>query len=216
MHISASWLATMVAVCVAMAAGPLTGIADASPIPYPDAGEINQQTYTLVATQSGTINVWFAGKGTAVNDDVLTALVNGIPTGIVGLDNQTSQIGQYLNLGHVDAGETIVFEMQDLSSGRNWFTDNEKKSDRTNHAYMTTFAGGLVGASVVPAGWYIGFEDVSGCGSDWNYQDLQFYASTGSVGAVPEPSTWAMMVLGFAGVGFMAYRRKSKPACVAA
>ncbi len=26
--------------------------------------------------------------------------------------------------------------------------------------------------------------------------------------AVPEPSTWAMMVLGFAGVGFMAYRRK--------
>jgi hypothetical protein len=27
--------------------------------------------------------------------------------------------------------------------------------------------------------------------------------------AVPEPSTWAMMVLGFLGVGFMAYRRKS-------
>jgi hypothetical protein len=30
--------------------------------------------------------------------------------------------------------------------------------------------------------------------------------------AVPEPSTWAMMILGFCGVGFMAYRRKSKPA----
>jgi hypothetical protein len=29
-----------------------------------------------------------------------------------------------------------------------------------------------------------------------------------AVGAVPEPSTWAMMILGFAGVGFMAYRRK--------
>jgi len=26
--------------------------------------------------------------------------------------------------------------------------------------------------------------------------------------AVPEPSTWAMMILGFCGVGFMAYRRK--------
>ncbi len=34
--------------------------------------------------------------------------------------------------------------------------------------------------------------------------------------AVPEPSTWAMMVLGFAGLGFMAYRRKSKPALMAA
>src|ERR1700692_3485524 len=31
-------------------------------------------------------------------------------------------------------------------------------------------------------------------------------------GAVPEPSTWAMMILGFVGLGFMAYRRKAKPA----
>jgi hypothetical protein len=29
-----------------------------------------------------------------------------------------------------------------------------------------------------------------------------------AVAAVPEPSTWAMMILGFCGVGFMAYRRK--------
>jgi len=28
-----------------------------------------------------------------------------------------------------------------------------------------------------------------------------------SVGAVPEPATWAMLILGFTGVGFMAYRR---------
>jgi hypothetical protein len=27
--------------------------------------------------------------------------------------------------------------------------------------------------------------------------------------AVPEPSTWAMMILGFAGVGFIAYRRRN-------
>ena len=39
-----------------------------------------------------------------------------------------------------------------------------------------------------------------------------FIFSPGIAGAVPEPSTWAMMILGFAGVGFMAYRRKSKPA----
>jgi hypothetical protein len=34
--------------------------------------------------------------------------------------------------------------------------------------------------------------------------------------SVPEPSTWAMMLLGFAGVGFMTYRRKSKTALLAA
>ena len=33
-----------------------------------------------------------------------------------------------------------------------------------------------------------------------------------NVSAVPEPATWAMMILGFLGVGFMAYRRKSGPA----
>jgi len=39
---------------------------------------------------------------------------------------------------------------------------------------------------------------------------------TASISSVPEPSTWAMMILGFAGIGFVAYRRKSKPALMAA
>jgi PEP-CTERM motif len=33
---------------------------------------------------------------------------------------------------------------------------------------------------------------------------------------VPEPSTWVMMILGFAGLAFMAYRRKTKPILMAA
>ena len=33
-----------------------------------------------------------------------------------------------------------------------------------------------------------------------------------SVAPVPEPSTWAMMILGFCGVGFLAYRKSSRPA----
>ena len=36
------------------------------------------------------------------------------------------------------------------------------------------------------------------------------------VAAVPEPSTWAMMILGFAGVGFMAYRRRRQATAIAA
>ncbi len=37
--------------------------------------------------------------------------------------------------------------------------------------------------------------------------DFAFVSLT--VGGVPEVSTWAMMILGFFGVGFMAYRRKA-------
>ncbi len=35
------------------------------------------------------------------------------------------------------------------------------------------------------------------------------YNIAANISAVPEPSTWAMMILGFVGVGFMSYRRKS-------
>jgi hypothetical protein len=31
--------------------------------------------------------------------------------------------------------------------------------------------------------------------------------------AAPEPSTWAMMLAGFAGLGWLARRRKLTPAC---
>jgi hypothetical protein len=34
--------------------------------------------------------------------------------------------------------------------------------------------------------------------------------NVGYQSAVPEPGTWAMMILGFVGVGFMAYRRKGQ------
>jgi PEP-CTERM motif len=39
-----------------------------------------------------------------------------------------------------------------------------------------------------------------------DYDNLSFTINSG----VPEPSTWAMMILGFAGIGFMAYRRSRK------
>jgi len=44
--------------------------------------------------------------------------------------------------------------------------------------------------------------------------DLTFrtYSDTSFTAAVPEPSTWAMMILGFCGLGFLAYRRKALPA----
>jgi len=44
-------------------------------------------------------------------------------------------------------------------------------------------------------------ESVSGSGS-----------FTVAVGVVPEPSTWAMLLIGFSGLGFMGYRRRNKMA----
>jgi hypothetical protein len=48
-----------------------------------------------------------------------------------------------------------------------------------------------------------------------NYLSGDGTVDTRIAGGVPEPSTWAMMILGFAGIGFMAYRRKAKtPAAI--
>lgn len=46
---------------------------------------------------------------------------------------------------------------------------------------------------------------------DAGFSPASFTTGTGSfamASPVPEPSTWAMMILGFVGLGFMAYRRK--------
>jgi hypothetical protein len=61
---------------------------------------------------------------------------------------------------------------------------------------------------------YNPYWDLTSVNNDGTYNVT--FQILGTVSAVPEPSTWAMMILGFAGVGFMAYRRKSKPALMAA
>ena len=43
-----------------------------------------------------------------------------------------------------------------------------------------------------------------------NGNDFTSKGTVAITAAVPEPSTWAMMLLGFAGVGFMGYRRSRK------
>jgi len=47
-------------------------------------------------------------------------------------------------------------------------------------------------------------------------ENIQLADVSIQVNAIPEPSTWAMLILGFAGIGFMAYRRKSQPAAITA
>jgi PEP-CTERM motif-containing protein len=49
---------------------------------------------------------------------------------------------------------------------------------------------------------------ISNGGGGIEVDHVQYGFGADVTGGVPEPSTWAMMILGFAGIGFMAYRRK--------
>jgi hypothetical protein len=76
-----------------------------------------------------------------------------------------------------------------LDFGKSFFNDN------LNVGSGAYFKGSLSDPTFVP-GTYFGTN-----GESFTITDIS--------SAVPEPSTWAMMVLGFCGLAFMAYRRKS-------
>jgi hypothetical protein len=69
------------------------------------------------------------------------------------------------------------------------------------------------GAPVLSLGSGAAIEVITGVGGFQSGEETQGGITLAA--AVPEPSTWAMLILGFAGIGFVAYRRKSKPAFTA-
>ena len=106
----------------------------------------------------------------------------------------------------------------------NFMTDNTVTdifvTNTSSHAASTFYSGtGIGGFGVggespfsftLGAGTYqLSFvvENFAQNGGNPSSLDVAFNERSG-VSAVPEPSTWAMMFLGFLSVGFMAYRRK--------
>jgi hypothetical protein len=71
---------------------------------------------------------------------------------------------------------------------------------------LTTQTINYVATSAVTAISFIETASNDGGNNDALIDGVSFQGP--AVSAVPEPSTWAMMILGFCGVGFMAYRRK--------
>jgi PEP-CTERM motif len=185
-------------------------------IVYPNIGSENLTPYTFIAPTTGDIVAYFAGS-TAAFEQQLGLLVNGVLTGIIGLNNHTTTLGQSLDLGHVTAGDTLTF-VDMITGGATWYSDPALNGGNGNHVYSIAAGAGqaFVGS---PAGTYVAFEDLTFPNSDFNYFDQTFvFTTVGSVPAVasvPEPTTWAMLLLGFAGVGFMAYRRRSQLAMAA-
>src|SRR5207248_7546917 len=85
-------------------------------IPYANPGIENPVKYTFTALNSGPITAYFAGS-TAGFTNTLGLNINGVSTGIFGLNNQTSLLGASLVLGNATAGDTLVFVMHNVSPG---------------------------------------------------------------------------------------------------
>lgn len=201
MHLSLSRVAAAATLCLSF------GSAHAGPIPYPDAGTQNTALYTFTASSTGSIGAYFFSGGGASYTNEVTMLVNGVASGIQGLNNQASAYGSFLDLGTVTAGDVIVFKMVNISPGGvgPWYSDKSMNSDGVNHVYSTDFAGD----TTIPGGTYVAFEDLAG-GGDFNYNDLSFVFTNISttVAGVSLPGTPALLLA--AALGAAVLRRKTR------
>jgi len=92
-----------------------------------------------------------------------------------------------------------------LTTGDRFFSNPALNADGQQHIWSTPYAGGEF---QIPAGLFVGFEDLRG-GGDRDYDDLSFvFTNVGAKNVVPEPATWMMLIAGFGLVGLAIRRRR--------
>jgi hypothetical protein len=110
--------------------------------------------------------------------------------------------------GYYDAGTTINFGEYTTFGGRSYWAF----SDWTDAASVVAFSdidnslglGGKIISQTGPNTWLMHLDDAASFTVDDDDNDVLISLKVVGISpSVPEPSTWAMMLLGFAGLGFV-------------
>lgn len=152
------------------------------------------------------------------------SVANGNATYVepAGFDSYPAQQGAYFAaLGNVNAVATISQTLA-TAAGQAYTLSYYLASNGSSSYFNASWNGHIITGSELntPAAQpYTLYQfTVTGTGSDtlaFNEQDNPSYLALDNVslavaGAVPEPATWAMMLLGFGAIGFAMRRRQSQ------
>jgi hypothetical protein len=198
--------------------------------------------YACQNTGNAAIDAALTANPSVASDGLLLAFVNTSGSAITGASFSAGT--DSYNLGTVAANSTLIILPGISNDGGthvsgslfefvNHTQDTSDNQGSVSDATVFSFTGlqgalSVTSGTFTPADSYLPYRDNpafqtsfvgQGPNGDGGCSNCYFgeiaVLSIPSVSGVPEPSTWAMMILGFAGVGFMAYRRKSKPVLVA-
>jgi hypothetical protein len=178
-------------------------------IPYPSPGTI-APTISLTAATTGDIVGYFYGASAGDTDEVQVCDTTVGPADCSPLEfnNQLTPVGEMVDFLSVNAGDTLVITLDNLTTHTLLSSNPADSHDGVNHAYVTPYTG--VGAppidSTIPPGTFIGMEDLEASqGSDFDYNDDQFVFTNVATSVTPEPS---MLILCIGLVGLLPVARR--------
>jgi hypothetical protein len=204
----------------------------------PSSGSANHDNIgTTTSFTSGGVKIGAAGftsSGTPLSHDTPNARlylknVGGLSGDERGLGLVDDRSGDHeisgTNLIQIDFRAARIahvtgfsFEMNSSTGGEHWLVYGSNSANSLGTLVDSGYSEGLQTLSGVNSAnaysfYSFEFDTVHGRGHSTGGTNVLLELVEGSqlvsVRGVPEPATWAMMILGFAGIGLMAYRRKA-------
>ena len=159
--------------------------------------------------------VAFAG-GSGVQNNALFATPGGFPLGSFPAAPAPGSNTAFLqNYPYFTAAGVITIDTDILEANKLYTVTFDSVALPNVDGKFTVSYNGSVQEVTAGSTWTSStFSFVAVVGQDLIFSDGDFNGLDNITvsAAVPEPSTWAMMILGFAGIGYMTYRRRNQNA----